>query len=113
MVIVSLEYEKRTEGGKSGDGSDLFAYDLRAPIPLMVIFASPSMSKMVVWFETSACWTTAAVRVLTAACVVHSHLEFDHVRHLSTMGGGTYEGISTHSVCSRLPSPLLRLTPAL
>ena len=50
MVIVSLEYEKRTEGGKSGDGSDLFAYDLRAPSPLMVISASPSMSKMVVWF---------------------------------------------------------------
>jgi len=31
------------------------------------------------------------------------------------MGGGTYEDISTHSVCSRLPPPLpwLRLTLAL
>lgn len=37
IVIVSSEYEKRTEGGKSGDGSGLFAYDLRALSPLMVI----------------------------------------------------------------------------
>jgi len=39
MVIVSLEYEKRTEDGKSADGSDVVAYDLRAPSLFMVISA--------------------------------------------------------------------------
>ena len=46
IVIVSSEYEKRTEGGKSGDGSVLFAYNLRALRPLMVIPASSLMLKV-------------------------------------------------------------------
>ena len=45
MVIVSSEYEKRTEGGKFGDGIVLFAYDLRAPSPLMVVPVSSLMFK--------------------------------------------------------------------
>ncbi len=46
IVTVSLEYEKRTEGGKSGDGIVLFAYDLRAPRPLMVMPVSSLMFKL-------------------------------------------------------------------
>ena len=46
MVIVSLEYEKRTEGGKFGDGIVLIAYNLRAPRPLMVIPVSSLMFKL-------------------------------------------------------------------
>lgn len=41
---------------------------------------------------------------LWVCCCVRSP-QVDHVRHLSSaMGGGNYEGISTHSVCSNTPS---------
>ena len=56
---------------------------------------------------TFVCWASAAVepQPLTA-CVVHSHwtLTTYDIRHLSVMGGGNYEDISTHSVCPTTPT---------
>jgi hypothetical protein len=42
---------------------------------------------------------------LLSDCVRGSQpLEVDHVQHLSAMGGGNFEDISTHSVCSNTPA---------